>query len=131
MSELLSSIVGKQNDFATRFMGGGSTTSFPLTLTPPSGQRVRLTHLSTAAGLFIGDMSVKFDSTIIYTGSIYGSLPDNGTAFSVGNYQPYAAGLPPRNNYEFWTGATDEVFTLVKNGIDPINTVYYGYEFGE
>lgn len=138
MSEKLNTIVGKQNDFATRLMGGGSVVSgagagTKLTLTPPAGQRVRLTHLSTGAAIFLGDMSVKFGSTTVYTGNIFGSTPDGGASvsFSVGSYQPYVGASPPAGNYEWWTGEVDEVFTLVKNGADPSQTFYYGYQFGE
>ena len=138
MSEKLNTIVGKQNDFATRLMGGGAVVSgagagTKLTLTPPSGQRVRLTHLSTATGVFLGDVSVIFGSTTVYTGNIFGSTPDGGASvlFSVGSYQPYVGASPPAGNYEWWTGEVDEVFTLVKNGIDPSQTFYYGYQFGE
>ena len=138
MSEKLNTITGKENDFATRFMGGGSKVSgggasIMLTLAPPPGQRVRLTHLSTTAGVFLGDISVKFDSTTVYTGNIYGSRPDGGASvsFSVGSFQEYAAGPPPAGNYQWWTGGTDEVLTIVKNGADPSQTFYYGYQFGE
>ena len=138
MSEKLNSIVGKQNDFATRAMGGGSQVSgggasIMLEVTPPPGQRVRLTHLSTTAGVFLGDISVKFDSTTVYTGNIFGSTPDGGASvsFSVGSFQPYVGSLPPAGNYKYWTGGTDEVLTIVKNGVDASQTFYYGYQFGE
>tara|TARA_R110000764_G_scaffold28039_3_gene66016 strand:+ start:1232 stop:1651 length:420 start_codon:yes stop_codon:yes gene_type:complete len=139
MSEKLNSIVGAPSDFATRFMGGDtiptiSTSSTPLTLTPPPGQRVRLTHLSTNAGEFMGGMSVLFDGVTVFAGTINGPAPQGAgtSSFSIGKYQPYAAGAPPAGNYKLWTGAVDEVLTLVKDGgANPSRPVNYGYQFGE
>ncbi len=136
MSELLSSITGKQNDFATRFMDGGVIASGALagtilTLTPPSGQRVRLTHLSTSAATTVDSISILFDAVLIVDDeSLEG---DNPTVdrFSVGSYQPYAAGLPPFSNFIYFTGNTDEVLTIVKALGSTLQNIYYGYEFGE
>jgi len=132
MSEKLTKIAGKQNDFATRFMGGGSVGTGVLnvlTLTPPSGQRVRLTHLSTAAGTSQITISITIGGvTVILFGGINGGDPSVG--FSVGSYQPYAAGIPPNKNYEHFTGATDEVLNITSNNATT-TTIYYGYEYGE
>ena len=105
-----------------------------LTITPPTGQRVRLTHLSTtdidtAFELFI---TVSFGLVdIISMGFLYGHAPITGR-FSVGSYQPYsyANPAPPSGNFEYFTGATDEALVVSKSGSTE-NTIYYGYEFGE
>ena len=135
MSEILSSIVGKQNDFATRAMGGGTTSSTGdgtpiLTLTPPTGQRVRLTHLSTTAGTNRPSIKLRFGSLdITPTYTLDGDDPSSN--FTVGSYQDYSAGNPPSGNFEFFTGDTDEVFYIISTAISGTGTIYYGYEFGE
>ena len=135
MSEKLSTIVGKENDFATRLMDGGSiatgVTGTILTLTPPSGQRVRLTHLSTTAGTSQSGVSVLFAAeTVVSEDVIDGDVPSAGSV-SVGSYQDYTAGAPTRGNYLFWTGGANEVLTIVKNAGNTSQTIYYGYQFGE
>ena len=134
MSEKLNTIVGKQNDFATRLIGGGSISSGVintiLTLTPPAGQRVRLTHLSTASGTNQLSISITIGGvTVIAFGSVNGSDPSLG-GFSIGSYQPYAAGNPPNGNYKYFTGATDEVLNIISSNVTT-TTIYYGYQFGE
>ena len=137
MSTTLSAIVEAGGDFITRAASGGTissgVTGTILTLTPPSGQRVRLTHLSTTAGVSQTGISVATGaSTIISNRELNGdspiAFPDFD--FSVGNYQPYSAGSPPSGNYHQFTGKTDEVLTLIKNAGNTTVTIYYGYEFG-
>lgn len=135
MSEALNSIVGKQNDFATRFMGGGSTSAtgdgVPIvTLTPPAGQRVRLTHLSTAAGTTRPSLKLAFDALdITITFTLDGDDPSSN--WTVGSYQDYTAGNPPSGNHLFFTGDVDEVFYIISTAGAATGTIYYGYEFGE
>lgn len=137
MSETLNSIVGKRNDFATRAIGGGTVSSGAsgviLTLTPPTGQRVRLTHLSTTDNVFAseGVISVFFDSVkVVNQVTLYGYEPTFGS-FSVGSFQDYAAANPPIGNFKYFTGAVDEVLTVDKAIGNTTFDVYYGYEFGE
>ena len=137
MSEKLNSIVGKQNDFVTRAMSGGSIAlSSPgtiLTLTPPAGQRVRLTHLSIQTG-FQGGISVAFGATdVLSVINISGDNPSAvSSSYSVGSFQDYAAGVPPSGNYDYFTGGTDEPLTIVKDAAgSTTNIIYYGYQFGE
>jgi len=141
LSETLSSITGKANDFATRFMGGGSTSitgGVPaiITITPPTDQRVRMTHLSVAAGserrnisLFIGNEEVL--SRIMLIGGLSGGAGTWGDIASIGSYQPYAVGDPPNGNYDYFTGDTNEVVTIFADDSTQTATIYYGYEFGE
>ncbi len=140
MSEKLNTIVGKQNDFATRFMGGGTipigSSGTPVTVTPPPGQRVRLTHLSTTAGVSQTGIRVSFGGSIVRSGTVNGEDPEGtggvSSTFSIGSYQAYPAGLPPSHNYMQWTGDTDEALTLTKYDAGATaQTVYYGYQLGE
>ena len=136
MSEKLNTIVGKQNDFATRFMGGGTISigGTIVTLTPPTGQRVRLTHLSTAAGNVEAGIRVIFGSTIVILGGVNGGNPSRtgNLYYSVGSYQPYAVGDPPMQNWEYFTGDTDEALIIEQQfGVPTLNLIYYGYQFGE
>lgn len=135
MSEKLDTIVGKQNDFATRFMGGGSISigsgGSLVTLAPPNGQRVRLTHLSTATGASQSGISVLFDAEVVISEDVINGDTPSASSISVGSYQDYAAGAPPNGNYLFWTGKVDEAITIVKNAGNTTQIVYYGYEFGE
>ena len=133
MSDKLNTIVGKQNDFATRFMGGGTIAigDVGVTLTPPAGQRVRLTHLSTAAGTSESNMNVTFGSTVVLSAHEIDGENPSGSGSSVGSYQDYAAGNPPNRNYSFWTGGVDEPLGINKNTGNTTAIIYYGYEFGE
>ena len=139
MSEKLNTIAGKQNDFATRFMGGGTisigSNGDMLELTPPAGQKVRLTHLSTEdnAGANESNISVIFGSeTVINQDVLSGHQPTVGQ-FSIGSYQPYTYVNPasPSGNYEWFTGDTDEVLVINKSLGNTLSTIYYGYEYGE
>ena len=141
MSETLSYIAGKSRIFATRLMGGGTTADVSVsdivTLTPPAGQRVRLTHLSTGSGGAVRFyISVLFGSTeVLSNKNISGEQPFSGSGlsdkYSVGSYQDYAAGLPPNQNYEYFTGDVDEALIIRVNQAGGSNTLYYGYEYGE
>jgi len=137
MSATLSTIIETGGDFITRAAAGGtiaasSPTGVILTLDPPAGQRVRLTHLSTsAAGSAQVGITVLFGSdTVIDAQELDGDTPNQATKFSIGNYQAYAAGAPPFTNYHQFTGKTDETLTIVKNTGATIATIYYGYEYG-
>ena len=135
MSEKLTTISGKSNDFATRFMGSGTisaaSTGVVLTLTPPSGQRVRLTHLSTQSPQEQGNIIVKFGSaTIISAARINGWNPTLNR-LSIGSYQQYVGGVIPIRNFNYWTGDTNESLIIEKTGNTLSAIIYYGYQFGE
>lgn len=104
-----------------------------LTVTPPSGQKVRLTHLSTGAGFEQVGISILFGAvTVLSEKLISGPVPDSSTdRYSIGEYQPYAAGNPPSGNHLYITGKTDEALTINKNAGNTAVTIYYAYEFGE
>ena len=136
MSEKLNSIVGKQNDFATRAMGGGvipigsAGNSIILTLTPLSGQRVRLTHLSTVSAVGQGAITVSIGSSDILTSATI--VGDGLGGSSVGSYQPYTAGVPPYGNYRYFTGGVGEALTIrTTTASTTSQIIYYGYQYGE
>ena len=134
MSETLSAIVKTGGDFITRAAAGGTIAigvTGDLTLTPPSGQRVRLTHLSTTSGSQQSGMSVLIGGVDI-TGvvSIKGDAPVYTGTLSIGSYQAYTAGSPPNANHSQFTGSIDEPVIIRKNAGNTTVTIYYGYEFG-
>lgn len=135
MSALLSTIVETGGDFITRAASSGlissGVTGTILTLTPPAGQRVKLTNLSTTAATNQVGISVVIGaSTVITELDLDGDSPNTAAKFSVGNYQAYAAAAPPLANYNQFTGKTNEVLTILKNAGNTTVTVYYGYEYG-
>ena len=123
--------------FSTKLVGwalipagsSGAGTSL-VTLTPPSGQRVILTHLSTKPAQTESNMGVTVGGVDV-TGSISvkGDLP-SGASISVGSYLPYTAGIPPSNNHRQIYGGTDEVVVIRKTGVT-VNDLYYSYIIGE
>ena len=135
MSETLSAIVKTGGDFITRAASGGviatGNTGTLVTLTPPTGQRVRLTHLSTTAGTNQSGVSVNIGTkTVIDQLDLDGDSPTATVKFSVGNYQAYAAGTPPVSNFHKFTGGKNEDIVISKNTGNTTTSIYYGYEFG-
>ena len=134
MSEKLSAIVKTGGDFITRAAAGGTIaigTTGATILTPPSGQRVRLTHLSTTAGANQVGISVTLGSDVVITElDLDGDSPNTTAKFSVGSYQAYGAAAPPLANYSQFTGKVDEALTITKNAGNTVSTIYYGYEYG-
>ena len=135
MSKTLNSVMSAGRDFITRSAGGSlissGQTGTLLTLTPPAGQRVKLTHLSTLSGSIQSGISVIIGgSTVINALTVDGGSPNSASKFSLGRYQPYAAGDPPFGNYSQFTGRTDEVLTITKNAGNTTTVLYYAYEFG-
>ena len=141
MSVLLSSVIGGSGDFITRSIGSGSVASGAaagtlFTVTPPTGQRVRLTALTTGDGVLaqVG-ITVTFGTTdVVSVGNVHGDDPTVGASFSVGNYYPYAplvATDPPVSNHLWFTGKIDEVLTVTKNTGATNRELFYGYEVGE
>ena len=102
------------------------------TLTPPSGQRVRLTHLSTTSPTIQINITVRFDAIDLVTAkSVQGDSPQAPAEFSIGSYQPYTAGLPPSGNHKHITGKIDEVLYIILTTSTTAVDLYYAYEFGE
>lgn len=103
-----------------------------VTLTPPVGQRVRLTHLSTTSAVTQVNITVRFDAIDLVTAkSIKGDSPQGPTEFSIGSYQAYTAGLPPSGNHKYITGKIDEVLYIILTTATTTAELYYAYEFGE
>ena len=132
------SIPIKRGEFVALFAGSGiistGASGNALVLTPPSGQRVRLTHLSTGAGFDQNGISILFGTTTVLSEKfISGPAPDIGAQerFSIGKYQPYAAGAPPNGNHLYITGKINEALTINKNTGGTARDLYYSYEYGE
>ena len=122
-------------EFTTLFASGGAIASGQtgtlLTLTPPSGQRVRITHLSTNQSQSSANVTLKFDNVTLITGAVDGLFPLSTAQvqYSNGKYQPYLATSPPMGNHKFITGKANEVFSVISTSTIAA-TIYYGYEFG-
>jgi hypothetical protein len=136
MSEILESVIqGVTSALVARSVGDGvinsGATGNILTLTPPAGQRVRLTHLSTSSaagnsgGIIISIGGVDINTVI----DINGAAPDLG--MSIGAYHNYAAGNPPSKNFKSITGGEDEVLIIRMSAGASAKNIYYGYIFGE
>ncbi len=138
MSDKLSLIVESGGDFITRSASGGTissgVTGTILTKTPPTGQRVRLTHLSTTAGTDQLGVSVLFgDVVVVDEDRLSGDNPQaSGDYFSIGRFQAYGAALSrsPSKNFHQFTGKTRQSLTIVKDTGNTATDIYYGYEFG-
>ncbi len=133
----ITSLPIKRGEFVASEAGGGTinsgVTGDILTLTPPAGQRVRLTHMSTLSGFEQNGISILFGSTTVLSEKIIsGPVPNAQTdRYSIGSYQSYAAGAPPSGNHKFITGKTDEALIINKNAGNTARAIYYAYEFGE
>ena len=102
------------------------------TITPPPGQRVRLTHLSTTSPVVQINITLRFDAVDLVTAkSVSGDIPQADSQFSIGSYQPYTAGAPPNGNHKHVTGKTDEVLYIILTTSTITVDLYYAYEFGE
>jgi len=118
--------------FATRFastaitLGSGQSSTF-ITLTPPSGQKVRLTALQLSANSET-NISVDIGSeTVITTKTLVATTPNAANQFFIGQL-----GSSSRSGTYLWlTGKVDEVITVTKTSGSTANTVQYAYEFGE
>lgn len=131
---LISNATGS-GEFTATFAGRGTIpantpSGVLLTLTPPLGQRVRITHLSS-----IGQnrVSISFGSTSLLSGAnINGPRPEGQSgSYSIGQFQPYGAtNAPPNGNHPHITGKADEAFIISLAGGPSNQILYYGYEYG-
>ena len=133
------SIPIKRGEFVALFAGSGvvannSPIGNLVTLTPPPGQRVRVTNLSTIPDLggipLISQVQLTFGTTEIFDGGISGNEPDRASRVSIGSYQGYTGSVPPLGNHKHITGKINEVFTVDTTKITE-QALYYAYEFGE
>ena len=138
MSQKLKTIFAGGGQFSERSTNGGQIPSGTssgtiLTLTPPAGQRVKLTHLSTQAGNNFFGIQILIGTKDIFNGfrSLNGGQPVAlNLRQSVGNFQPYAAGDPPTGNARHFMGETNESITINAN-TNTTSIIYYAYAFGE
>ena len=124
----LSKIAGGGGGFTAKFASPvivlltGFTGTF-VTLTPPSGQKVRLTGLSSAATLTslttvtVGGLDVVTDVFIERTDTV----PVTADKFKIGFGDA---------NSVYIDGAIDEVVEL-KTNVATSSIIYYSYQFGE
>lgn len=96
-----------------------------ISLTPPSGQRVRLSILWTSASNLESGITVTVGGNVVVSG---GTLDDdnagaNGNAFTVGPRT--SNGRPPM------LGAIDEVIEVIKDSGTTGTSIEYAYEFVE
>lgn len=104
-----------------------------ITLTPPAGERVRLTALSTLGAVQEADITVQVAGVDAVTSKELGGSnlsvanrfiisnvgdPDIGTADLAGVFPPI-------------TGKTDVVITVVKDSGSTIQALNYGFQFGK
>ena len=136
MSVKINAVMGTTGIFTARSISGGKILAGAsgdiISLTPPVGQRVKLTHLSTVAGDVESNMTVTIGTTDV-TGvvAIDGNSPTGAGVITIGSYQAYPAGNPPATNFLQLTGKVNEVVKVTKNAGNTSFDVFYGYEFGE
>ncbi len=142
MSELLGSLFGGGGgggDFSVRTITSavrsiGST--IIVSAVPPSGQRVKLTHLEVSNSSAVEiNVEVKFGSTVIFFGSIgHGGTPTNTSdeaALTVGSIPPPTATLSSRVAKRSLIGKVDETLTITKLAGTTTKEISYGYDTGE
>lgn len=128
MSELLSSITGGGGGFVTKFasptiiVSSGATGTIA-TITPPAGQKVRLTALS--------GQTLQTNLTTVTSGGVdvislvllesRTNVPDGANELVIGYSDP---------NHQFITFETGDIVEIKTNLATSSNTLY-AYEFGE
>lgn len=140
MSDLLGSLFDPGTEFLPRTFidesQGTGVTGDLFIITPPTGQKVRLTHLSTGVGLEEAGITISFGAVDILTnGIINGSDPKAtnaaGKYISIGSYFSFAGATPPAGNFQNVTGGANEALKINKSGGNTANVIYYSYELGE
>lgn len=123
---------GGGGGFTSRFASTGITVASGqsgvfITITPPPGQKVRLTALQLNAGTET-DISVNVGlSNLIVNKTLDPSSPNTDDKFSVG----LGGSDTSFGTYLWFTGDVDEVITVEKTTGSTVNTVQYAYEYGE
>lgn len=102
------------------------TTSLGLSigLTPPAGQRVILTGLSTNGVINTG-ITITVGGNTVYTGSFANG---SDSTFTVGSNTSYTGTTPPYKQIESIEGGTDETITIVS--ANTVTKTFYSYSFG-
>ncbi len=104
-----------------------------LTLTPPTGERVRMTMFSPEYGRTVEDLQLNLDGSQICVGDCTSECVATGD-WCVS--APGAANDTPQNGFfsgyiPGLMGGVDEVITVVVTGVDTAQLLYYGYQTGE
>ena len=127
-SELLSSVTGGGSGFVTKFTSGsvfvasGATGTY-ITLTPPSGQKVKLTMLlSSATQTNLTTVDVG-GSTVLTALPLADNLDNPGLTLNtkIGGSTPFDEAV---------IGGVNEVVEIITNVATSSNT-FYSYQFGE
>lgn len=108
-------------------IAAGQAAGTILTITPPAGERVRLTGLFGVAN--VASIAIVVGGTQIITGNLFNSIATN----------QYCVGISGGNNIANTQavatipnvfGGTDEVITIVNSGVNTASVIIYSYEFG-
>lgn len=130
----LSTIIGAGGDFIPRETSGNqsiaaSTSGDLATLTPPSGQRVRLNGLIAATATNETGITVLVGSTEVINSKAITNSADNATnSLFILNGSPtsvQANCVPPL------LGKVDEVIKIQKDTGSTANILFYSFQFGE
>ena len=129
---LLSTLVGSDegfvaNSYSTPISVASGVTGDIFVITPPAGERVRLTGLSPSAGQENG-VSLTIGSKSFVTAKNLSSSPSVANSFAVGPTS--VAGGSGVGLVVSVVGLKDEVFTLSKDTGSTTQTILYAYEFG-
>ena len=126
-SELLSSVTGGGGGFTTKFASGGlqvstGATGTYITITPPSGQKVRLTLLTASAGVTTNLITVAVGGVDVIIGQ---RLRAGGQASQVG----YISIGEENPQQSYITGEANEVFEI-STDVATTQGTDYTYQFG-
>ena len=135
MTELLIPTYSDEASFVATTINSGSlsipgSSPFSVLISAPSGQRVRLTGLSTNTGrIFGGEISI---GGVSIGRAAFGDA-SNGNNLSIGSHKDFTGSIPPFRNYEFITGGVDEDVIISSDAPIPptASIIYYAYEFGD
>ena len=130
-SETLSSIVGGGGLFVAKTITGTliiapGATGLLATITPPSGQRVKLTGLSADGASPQSGISVAFGGADIITEK---SLEGLTSATPLQSVDEFKIGHGT-SNHTFIIGEVDAAVTITKDSGNTVQGILYAYEFG-
>ncbi len=124
-------------DFVPTFHSGRqeieqSSSGTILTLTPPTGERVRLTMFSPSSTFSVSDLQLNIDGVQVCLGDCTGEssqvsdwcVSSAGGANSSISNEDWAGYIPEV------LGGVDEVITVVATGGNISSEIYYGYQTG-
>jgi hypothetical protein len=101
------------------------SSTMSVSLTPPTGQRVKLTGLSTNGVVNTG-LTISIAGSVVVSDSF-----SNGSdsTFTIGSNTAYTGTLPPYKQIESLEGGIDEVVWIQAPTLN--TSAYYSYEYGD